>query len=360
MIDLNGLFLGACQNNDLDKVKACILLGVDVNIVVQSSSFEQWTGLTIAAKKNYPELLDLLLSQPSVDVDLGTTIEIGLIDWTPLMIACRAGHHEVVRRLLQVPGISILQEDSFGDTALHWAAREGHSECLKELAMVPGLDWNHKDVDGRTPLCTAIYGHPDSVRIIVAQPGVDFSVKTINGTTLAEAAVTSTWGDPVECVKILADVEDLDWNVKMKIGDTPLWYCLKKNKAEMFNVLAECPRVDLNVRDEAGDSPILWCLKNRRLNEFRVLRRNPRVDLRSAITWAVKNKKLVIVKQLRQALEYRLADLERRLKMSWRGRGDSGSGILMLEEITVMKLRSQLNLCCRFSDLKRKHSSFGR
>ena len=359
-MSLRKLFFKSCIRNDLQTARKCLNRGVNVNTVMRVLGCGKWSGLNIAAKGNYLELLDLLLSQPSVDVDLGTTIEIGLIDWTPLMIACRAGHHEVVRRLLQVPGISILQEDSFGDTALHWAAREGHSACLKELAMVPGLDWNHKDVDGRTPLCTAIYGHPDSVRIIVAQPGVDFSVKTINGTTLAEAAVTSTWGDPVECVKILAGIEDVDWNVKMNSGDTPLRYCLKKNKTEMFNVLAECPRVDLNVRDEAGDSPILWCLKNRRLNEFRVLRRNPRVDLRSAITWAVKNKKLVIVKQLRQALEYRLADLERKLKMSWRGRGDPGAGSLMLEEITVMKLRSQLNLCRRFSDLKRKHSSFGR
>ena len=89
------------------------------------------------------------------------------------------------------------------------------------------------------------------------------------------------------------------------------------------------------------------------MNEFRVLRRNPRVELSSAITWAVKNKKLFRMWQLRKALEYRLADAERRLKMSWRGRGDPGAGRLMVDEMTVIKLKSQMNLCRGFIDLKR-------
>ena len=60
------------------------------------------------------------------------------------------------------------------------------------------------------------------------------------------------------------------------------------------------------------------------------------------------------MKQLRQALEDRLAEAKRRLQSSWRGRGGPGAGVLMMDEMTVIKLRSQLNLCRGFSDSKRK------
>ena len=94
------------------------------------------------------------------------------------MFACAAGHHEVVRRLVKVPGINLTQKDSIGWTALHLAAIHGRSDCLQELAKVVD-DWNCRSFLGETPLYAALYiGHPDSVRIIVSQPGVDFSVKT--------------------------------------------------------------------------------------------------------------------------------------------------------------------------------------
>ena len=135
-MSLRKLFLKSCEKNDLEKVRECLNQGVDVNTVSEDRQvFQRSPGLAIAAENNYPELLNLLLSQPGINVNLAW-------GWTPLMYACAAGHHEIVRRLLQVPGINILHEDSDGDTALHEAALQGHSECLEELAKVPGLDWN--------------------------------------------------------------------------------------------------------------------------------------------------------------------------------------------------------------------------
>ena len=91
---LKELFLEACQKNDLDRVKASLTLDVDVNTVSEDG---QLSGLTIAAWKNYPKLLDLLLSQPGIDVNLTTTESVtggSWGNWTPLMFACYAGHHQ--------------------------------------------------------------------------------------------------------------------------------------------------------------------------------------------------------------------------------------------------------------------------
>ena len=98
----------------------------------------------------------------------------------------------------------------------------------------------------------------------------------------------------------------------------------------------------------------MWCLKNKKWNDFTTLLTCPSIDLSSAVTGALENKDLVIVKQLRQALETRLADMKRRLQTSWRGRDGPGAGVLMVDEMAVIKLRSQLSLCRGFSDLKRK------
>ena len=57
-------FIFACGQRDMNTVKECIEKGVDVN-----ASFGDSFGLQKAAKKNYPEICELLLSQPNIDVN---------------------------------------------------------------------------------------------------------------------------------------------------------------------------------------------------------------------------------------------------------------------------------------------------
>ena len=64
-------FITFCQENDVEKVNYCIKLGVNVNTVSEDGVL---SGLTIASMENFPELLELLLSQPDIDVNL-TTLE---------------------------------------------------------------------------------------------------------------------------------------------------------------------------------------------------------------------------------------------------------------------------------------------
>ena len=44
--DIKDLFIYACQKNDLEKVKACITLGMDINWITPD---EKWSGLTASA-----------------------------------------------------------------------------------------------------------------------------------------------------------------------------------------------------------------------------------------------------------------------------------------------------------------------
>ena len=143
-MSLSDRFLKSCEKNDLEDVKNCLDAGVDANTVSEQDEegfTATWSGLTIAAKKGYPDLLALLLSQPGIDVNIQTNHYYYVCpDWTPLMFTCHEDNHEIVKRLLQVPGVNINHKDDADWTAQHEAAAGGHSECLKELAKMPGVE----------------------------------------------------------------------------------------------------------------------------------------------------------------------------------------------------------------------------
>ena len=336
-------FINACKESDLENVKNCLERGVDVNTVSEIGPEEERvavSGLTIAAGKGYLDLLDLLLSQPGINVNLPLCYG----ELTLLMFACNEGNHRIVKRLLQVPGINIFFKDSEGNTALHVAAYLGHSKCLEELAKIPGVNWNCKDNDGLTPLFLALHwGHPDCVRIIASQPRVDVADKTNDGETLVEAAMKGYYEDLgacKECIQILADINEVDWNIKMSTGDTPIVHCLYHGYTELLEIFAESPWVNLNIQDDDGDTPIIWCLKNEMMEEFKIILACPRVELGSAITWAFEKKKMNIVEQLGQALDRRFAEAKNRFQISWRGGASGSAG--MRAEMSNMKIGLQL------------------
>ena len=68
-------FIESCRNNSLEGVTDCLSRGVDVN-TVSKAGFSSWSGLTIEAKKNYPELLEILLSHPHIEIN-NTTENLG-------------------------------------------------------------------------------------------------------------------------------------------------------------------------------------------------------------------------------------------------------------------------------------------
>merc|ERR1712130_1017300 len=66
-INLSETFLEACAENDQQKVRACLDLGVDVNS--KDLGNDDWFGLLYAANHNYIELCEILLGQPGIDVN---------------------------------------------------------------------------------------------------------------------------------------------------------------------------------------------------------------------------------------------------------------------------------------------------
>ena len=107
-------FLQYCDDNKLEKVKACLTLEVDVNTVSEEG---ERSGLTIAAEKNNIELLNILLSHPGIEINKTVTLKSdedgGKSVWSvsvsalALMFAAWYGNSAVVARLVQEEQINI-------------------------------------------------------------------------------------------------------------------------------------------------------------------------------------------------------------------------------------------------------------
>ena len=83
-------------------------------------------------------------------------------------------------------------------------------------------------------------------------PHLNLSVTDWRGRNIAQIAVEEEGGERLRCVEILSRDRRVEWNIKNSDGDTPIMYCLKTNKMEIFCLLLNCPRVDLNTRDRDG------------------------------------------------------------------------------------------------------------
>ena len=256
------LFLKACYDKNLEQARVLLARGADVNWRSADEWGRFWSGLHVAAKQNNGDLVDLLLAQPSVDVNIKATN-----GFTPLMVACLHQSVNIIRKLLKVENINLNYQNHTGVTALYIAAANDSPEVLELLREAPGLEWNRQDMTGHTPLLVAAtLGLSDIVEIIMGVPDskVDITATRNNGYHVARSAVSRCEIWPIyirtqgklRCIELLSDDHRVDWNIRsLEDGYTPLLYCLESAEVEMSKRIIKNPRVDLNVQTDAGKFP---------------------------------------------------------------------------------------------------------
>ena len=98
-------FVQLCHGDQLEKVSACLTLGVSVNAVSEG-----------------------------------------------LRVACEVGKPAVVSLLGRTEGLEVNCPDQRGWTAAHHASYRGHTECLRILEQMEAVDWRRRNSDGLSPL----------------------------------------------------------------------------------------------------------------------------------------------------------------------------------------------------------------
>jgi ankyrin repeat protein len=141
-----------------------------------------------------------------------------------LMAAVTEGNHSRVQALL-ADGVEVNDRyprvNGFNDghTPLHVAARDGHTEIVQTL-LTAGADVNASEpVFGAVPLHKAVYnGHADITRILAESPDIDLNYQgATNGYTPLHDAL---WHGYADCARILLEAE-ARLDVAGRDGKTP-------------------------------------------------------------------------------------------------------------------------------------------
>ena len=106
---------------------------------------------------------------------------------TPLQLAARMGHEEVVHCLLQA-GADKDKTDNDGQTAMHMAARMGHEEVVRCLLQA-GADKDKADNTGKTAMHLAVMNTSVEVVRCLLQAGADKDKADNDGRTAWRLAV---------------------------------------------------------------------------------------------------------------------------------------------------------------------------
>ena len=155
--------------------------------------------------------------------------------------ACKSGKAQVVELLIkrcnaEESGLNI--KDKNGWTAFMWACRNGHKDVVKLLLdNSERIDLNARTNNGKTAFMWACYkGHKDVIQLILAYSdrNIDFNASNIYGNTAFTWACQ--FGDK-DVVKLL--LEHLDQNIELNARSSEEWTAfILKNIAT--SVLVQC------------------------------------------------------------------------------------------------------------------------
>ncbi|KAG9399520.1 hypothetical protein AC1031_011919 [Aphanomyces cochlioides] len=131
------------------------------------------TPLEVACRRNHPDVVGLLLTHDKISVNV--TDDEG---FAPLMTACAKGYDEVAKMLLRHRSLRVNKRGSAGDTALGIAVQCGYPSIVHLLLQHPEIDVNIKDEIGNTPIILSITtGDVAIVQELLQHPKIDLMVK---------------------------------------------------------------------------------------------------------------------------------------------------------------------------------------
>lgn len=197
----------------------------------------------------------------------------------PLVLAASCGNPEIVKILLNTPGIDINRTNDDNSSAIYTAAQGGHVECLKLLVSIPEADTNLATNEGITPLLMATYnGHPECIRILLSSQKTDVNLSCASDQNETPLFMAALFNRP-ECVEALLTSPSIDVNKEAEKGSTPLFAAAQKGHTECLRLLLTARNIDVNKPNNNRVTPLANAIAFQQLECVRLLTQHPNIDI---------------------------------------------------------------------------------
>ncbi len=253
-------FLMAIEAGDTDRVSE--LLTSHSLELMNVSDAAGLTPVHIAAREGHQDVVELLLKQGAVynmrnilgatpasvtiKHDLRSTREL-IRQSEAFYAAVEAGDIEKIRRLLKTPP----KNRSAGPTPLHMAAAGGHKGIVRIL-LRHGLGRDQVDEAGATPLHHAVRnGHADVVKLFLKFPDLVNTPDSSGATCVHLAAAAGH----TSVLDLLLRYGDIDVNTRRNDQSTALHLAAAEGHESAVKLLIH-EGADLNARDATGNTPL--------------------------------------------------------------------------------------------------------
>ena len=288
------------------------------------------TPLSLAYEAGNIEMIDLLLSDPKIDLTMksfnGDTI---------LLNVCKNNKIEIEKRLLNHSNIDVNQVDDEGRTALYYACKSGNNAIVELLLDNPKIDVNKVDNEGTTALhCACKNEDEDIIELLLDNPKIDINLVDNKGKTAlyyarendeivklfiySQKTDVNKVDDEIktalyhadkdeELVKLYLYGQEIDVNKVDDEGKTILHRTCEKEgeNEEIVKLLLHKPNIDINKVDNKGKTALHYACENKNEEIVKLLLDNPKIVVdevdnkgKTALHYACKNGNIEIVEQL--------------------------------------------------------------
>eukprot|EP00808_Paulinella_micropora_P003333 g36731.t1 len=229
------------------------------------------TPLFVAARCGHVDVVRLLVNELGAEV--GATDNTGR---TPLFAAVEeeasqplgtcgtSGRLEVIRILVKEGNADVNARDSYGLTCLFLAARAGAIELITLLVQELGADVNAADADENTVLFHAAQdGHAAVVRLL-SELGASVDARNRSQATPLFAAAENGQAHVVSLLAHLgASVNARDHN-----GGSPLFCAARESNMGLVRLLVRELGAEVDAHDDNGFTPLFWAVMSRQAQEM--------------------------------------------------------------------------------------------
>lgn len=176
---------------------------------------------------------------------------------TALGVAANAGHLQIVRALLAVPGINVNTRDGEDrrSTPLTSAILGGHIDVVRELALFPNLNPDLPGWGGKTPLMLAMANCIEAVPVLLDVKTLDVNARDTGESTALHQAVRCAHKKEMDFVELLLKKPNILVDAQDKYGNTPLMLAVMKGRVHDVELLVQAG-ADQHVKNKEGMSAL--------------------------------------------------------------------------------------------------------